>query len=128
MCSIRSSASPRRRADGSPDSLPRPTASASLARAGAWPISSIKSPATCAGHAHARPRLNYALAAGRISKETPYLKRAEYAASRVDAFIASMEELDAAAALFRAQPPMLPEAAEERLKTILRELAGENLA
>jgi RNA polymerase sigma factor (sigma-70 family) len=73
-------------------------------------------------------RLGYALAAGRISKERPYLKRAEYAASRVDAFIGSMEELDAAAALFRAQPPMLPEATEERLKEILRELADGILA
>lgn len=64
-------------------------------------------------------RLDYALARGRVGRERPYAKAADRAAGEIARFIEGMEELDAAAAIFRAMPPMLPGQARERVERIL---------
>jgi RNA polymerase sigma factor (sigma-70 family) len=64
-------------------------------------------------------RLDYALAKGRVSREAPYSALIKRAEGRIEAHIEAMEGLDAAAAVFRAQPPMLPADAEEGIRRIL---------
>jgi hypothetical protein len=72
-------------------------------------------------------RLGYAVSKGRVSRRAPYAEAAARAEGRVESFISAMEGLDAAGALFKAQPPMLPEIRSEETARLLETLAAEVL-
>ncbi len=69
-------------------------------------------------------RLGYALGKGRVSREAPYSALARRAGSREEAHVRAMEELDAAAAVFRAQPSMLAPDAEGNISRLLEAAAA----